>query len=306
MPSAGYELGRAIAGTLGALRQPQGGNSDAFLSQLQANYTTQQAMDKAANERAMRLARESITADLARRAAAGDLDAQAELGAATLRTARTPSYRDFAGGTEGMFKLGQRRLAAEAVERGELGAANAALIPIANAPVTMNQVQGGYQVNRIDPDAAPVPLGTAQAQIAQRNASAASSYARAERTRAMPLGSPRGADLVAERAAQVEAIEADLGHPLTEDQRTQFFANGRLTAPRETQRRAPQSAAPKPQTQQARQRAGLNALNEDNREAFAAALTAYKSGKMSKQQAISRLRAGGATAAADLLERWEN
>ena len=319
MPN-GYELGRAIAGTLGALRQPSGGNYAAFVDQLKRNYDAKYSMERAAGLRAENLARDQQTAELWARVQEGDPQAIAEVVASRVRMGGTAN--DAMNALGGAFTLGQRRASAAAVERGDLGAANNALIPIASGPQRMNVIQGGYQINPYEVGGEAELLGTGQARIARDNAAATASYARAAASGRSNRGGgrPRGADLTAERQAQLEAIEQDLGAPLSADQRSEYLLNGRVSV-RSGQQRNPQrgEGLPAPRAA-ARSSGGLNfidpsnpssmtaapsnrGLDQEQRDALDVATQSVRSGKMTRAQAAAKLRQLGYNAAAAQLEQ---
>lgn len=79
-----------------------------------------------------------------------------------------------------------RRRAAEAAAAGDFTGANAPLFGVANAPVAVNQIQSGYQLNPFQAGGAAAPTGktlaeivTQEASARQHDASAASSNASA-------------------------------------------------------------------------------------------------------------------------------
>lgn len=315
MPN-GYELGRAIAGTFGALRQPSGGNSAAFVDQLKRNYDAKYSMERAAGLRAENLARDQQTAELWARVQEGDPEAIATVVSARMRMGGT--LNDAMNGLGGAFTLGQRRASAAAVERGDLGAANNALIPIASGPQRMNVIQGGYQINPYEVGGEAELLGTGQARIARDNAAAAASYARAAAS-GRSNRPVRGADLTAERQAQLEAIEQDLGAPLPADQRSEYLLNGRVSVRSRAQRPARGEGLPPPRAA-ARSSGGLNfidpsnpssmtaapsnrGLDQEQRDALDVATQSVRTGRMTSAQAAAKLRELGYNAAAAQLEQ---
>ena len=276
MPS-GYELGRAIAGTLGALRQPSGGNSAAFVDQLKRNYDAKYSMERAAGLRAENLARDQQTAELWARVQEGDPEAIATVVSARMRMGGT--LNDAMNGLGGAFTLGQRRASAEAVERGDLGAANNALIPIASGPQRMNVIQGGYQLNPYEVGGEAKLLGTGQARIARDNAAAAASYARA-------------------------AASGRSNRPVRGGQQRNPQRGEGLPAPRAAARSSGGLNFIDPSNPASMTAAPSNrGLDQEQRDALDVATQSVRTGRMTRAQAAAKLRQLGYNAAAAQLEQ---
>lgn len=215
--TAAYNAGQNIGAVLGDLltgknREP----GKAYYDALGQGYEIQgkksrseEAFEKASIARSMNLARDGINADVLARARAGDKQAEAELGAAILRSAQTPNLRNYTGGALDLQELGMRQAAAEA-GIGELGAMNGNLAAIRGTPVERTKISGGvaYDSYAAGGNVRLTPLGEADI----RDKAAGGGFA--------PRGSgrsSRGSDKrsAAEAKAIIKALEKQMNRTLT-------------------------------------------------------------------------------------------
>ena len=235
--TAAYDAGRNIGAVLGDLltgknREP----SKAYYDQLGTNYEIQgkksrseEAFEKASIARSMNLARQVITPELLERRRAGDLRAEAELGAALLRSAQTPNLSNYTRGALDLQEIGFRDAAVEAGIP-ELGAMNGHLAGVASGPIKTNVIDSGYQLNPYKPGAA-VPTAGENAKIAELGAREHLSDVKAAGGGFAPRGSgrsSRGSDKrsAAESKAIIKALEKQMNRPLTADEVSTVYAGG--------------------------------------------------------------------------------
>lgn len=121
---------------------------------------------------------------------------------ARLRLARGSNAAQLASAIGAFQEQGFRQGAADAALSGNLADANANLFGVARGPVTVNAVQGGYQLNPVAPGGAISATGETMADIALKNARAEQAgastaliedrRANPERYRAPPRGGTAG------------------------------------------------------------------------------------------------------------------
>lgn len=177
------------------------GKSDgsAYQDQLGKNYETQglmhkrdKLMEEAGIARAMNLSRGVVNADLVRRVMSGDLDAQAEMGAATWQAGRTPNMSNFTRGLGDLQEQDFLRKASVAAGLGDMQGTQAMMAGAGDLQ-KMNDIKGGYQFNPLEVGGDAVALEGELAKIGKTNADAA--LVDAKRTnpalyRAPPKGAP--------------------------------------------------------------------------------------------------------------------
>lgn len=222
----------------------QRGNSDVFLQRLRENYNTQRAMDEAANSQIQRIARESIKSSDIAAARAGDLEAQARLGEAALRTADTPNLRNITGGFSDFDEAGYRRGAVEKARLGDMAGAQAELIGLADGPLKVNAIDAGYQLNPYEVGGKATPtqgklgeIALSGAKVATEGARQDELGARADVSRAKakaggfaPSRSGGGGGGKGRSASEAKAIvsklETEMGRPLTSAEVAQVYSGG--------------------------------------------------------------------------------
>ncbi|PZT01187.1 hypothetical protein A7X89_02385 [Stenotrophomonas maltophilia] len=186
---AGAALGDALFGNGRA----------AYNDQLGTEYKLAYALEQARQARNARVlgdqnvaSRQGLTADLIGRARAGDVDALNQLTAYGL-TSNDKVDLGMLGQTQ---EFAMRQAARDKAVLGDPLNPNSELFGIANGPVETTKISDGVAYSPLGSSSQTVnvtPLG--QAAIGQRNASAASSYATAARTRqAMGLDAAKYAD----------------------------------------------------------------------------------------------------------------
>ncbi len=186
---AGAALGDALFGNGRA----------AYNDQLGTEYKLAYALEQARQARNARVlgdqnvaSRQGLTADLIGRARAGDVDALNQLTAYGLTANEKVDL-----GTLGQSQdFAMRQAVYDRATLGDLAGAGAASLGLTTKPLEMTKIAGDVAYNpyaQPDQSVNVTPLG--EAAIGQRNASAASSYATAARTRqAMGLDAAKYAD----------------------------------------------------------------------------------------------------------------
>lgn len=186
---AGAALGEAIAGN----------GRSAYNDQLGTEYKLAYALEQARQARNARVlgdqnvaSRQGLTADLVGRARSGDVGALNELTALGLTSNEKVDL-----GTLGQSQdFAMRQAVYDRATLGDLAGAGAASLGLTTKPLEMTKIAGDVAFNpyaQPDQNLNVTPLG--EASIGQRNASAASSYATAARTRqAMGLDAAKYAD----------------------------------------------------------------------------------------------------------------
>lgn len=222
-----YNAGKNIGAVLGDLfmgknREP----GKAYYDQLATNYEIQgkksrseELFEKASIARAMNMARQGITPELLERRRAGDLRAEAELGAAVLRAAQTPNLSNYTRGALDLQEIGFRDAAVEAGIP-ELGAMNANLAGVANGPIKTNDIDSGYQINPYQAGGAAIPTQGELGKIAD-------GHTRANRQptpRSSGGGTPRRT--ASEASAIVKALEKEMGRTLTAEEVATVYSGG--------------------------------------------------------------------------------
>lgn len=229
--NAGKGLGEVLGGLLGN-KEP----GKAYYDQLGTSYEIQgkksrseEAFEEAARARSMNIARDGITADVIARARAGDRQAEAELGAAVLRSAQTPNLTNYTGGAKDFQELGFRDAAVDA-GIDELGAMNGNLAGVANGPIKTNVIDSGYQINPYQPTSA-IPTATENAKIEELGARADVSRAKAAAGGFAPKSPSGGGGGGAKRTASaskaiVSTLEKEMGRKLTAAEVDTIYAGG--------------------------------------------------------------------------------
>lgn len=208
------------------------GNSDAYLSRLRDNATTAKAMDQAAEAQIQRIAREAITATDIAAARNGDLEAQARLGEAALRTADTPNLRNITGGFGDFDEMGYRRGAVEKARLGDYAGANAELVGLSSGPLKVNAIDAGYQLNPYEVGGAATPTATENAKIGELGARADVSRAKAKAGGFAPSRGGSGGGSAGSKRSPSEAkaiatkLESEMGRPLTAEEVAQVYSGG--------------------------------------------------------------------------------
>lgn len=274
-----YNAGQNIGAVLGDLltgknREP----GKAYYDALGQGYEIQgkksrseEAFEKASIARSMNLARDGINADVLARARAGDKAAEAELGAAILRSAQTPNLRNYTGGALDLQELGNRDAAVEA-GIGELGAMNGHLAGVARGPIKTNAIDSGYQLNPYKPGAA-VPTAGENAKIEELGAREHLSDVKAAGGGFAPKA-PKGSKIQERKGTledDVAAIEDELGRPLSKVERTEYLTTGKVKIKPEAPAAAASSAGKAP--------AGVDA-------------TAYAKATQKKADALAAIKRG--------------
>ncbi|WP_125359713.1 hypothetical protein [Stenotrophomonas sp. 278] len=164
-----------------------GNGREAYNDQLSQEYKIAYALEQARKARSDRMigdqnvaSRQGLTPELVGRARAGDVDALNELTALGL-TSNANVDMGVLGDTQ---SFAFRQAARERAVLGDQVGANAELFGLANGPVDTTKISDGVAYNPLgasSQDLNVTPLG--EATIRQRDASAASSYATAARTR---------------------------------------------------------------------------------------------------------------------------
>lgn len=230
--NAGKGLGEVLGGLFGN-KEP----GKAYYDQLGTSYEIQgkksrseEAFEEAARARSMNIARDGITADVIARARAGDRQAEAELGAAVLRSAQTPNLTNYTGGAKDFQELGFRDAAVDA-GIDELGAMNGNLAGVANGPIKTNTVDSGYIGNAYKEGAPMVATATENAKIEELGARADVSRAKAAAGGFAPKSPSGGGGGGAKRTAPaskaiVSTLEKEMGRKLTAAEVDTIYAGG--------------------------------------------------------------------------------
>ncbi|MGO4718030.1 hypothetical protein AB4071_02735 [Stenotrophomonas sp. 2MCAF14_2] len=189
-----YQAGQALGSAL------FGSTQDTYTNQLGRQYQVEQALQEARQARSKAVLGEQNVAkrqviddpDLLGRVLGGDLGARNEFLTAALLSNPEVSLKTLGDGQDAIM----RQAVYDRATSGDLGGAGAASLGLTTKPLEMTKISGDVAFN---PYAQPnqnlnvTPLG--EASIGQRNASAASSYATAARTRqAMGLDAAKYAD----------------------------------------------------------------------------------------------------------------
>ena len=171
-----YNAGQSIGSVLGDLalgdrRAPGKAYYDALGEGYEIQGKKSRAelnFEDAARSRSRNIARDAITADLIAAARSGDKRQEAELARAMMLANETLSLGDYARGALGMRELGVRDRVQAAAEK-ELGVMNGGLASLANAPIEVNTIDDGYQVNKYLPGGAAIPTAGKVADINKTN-----------------------------------------------------------------------------------------------------------------------------------------
>lgn len=164
--AGGAALGDMLAG--GPAQRAQKGYFDEFKKSADAAGSMWTASDK----RSRAIARDAMTGDLLARARAGDKQAQADLGAAVLRTADSPNFDNI---TKGFGNLATQQIDVErraALDSGDVRTYNRLTDLNADREFQPTRVVGGVMMeNGADLGSTVIPLPQTQATIDQREAS---------------------------------------------------------------------------------------------------------------------------------------
>lgn len=191
-----------------------------YLAEAAGGY---KALDQAAEERAKRLARDAVGARYRAWAAAQGLSPEAaDLGAA-YATGGDMNFNTQMGGSGKLADMEIDRQITQALASGDTKKAQQLSAVKTDKVLPTVEAAGKVVFTPVTGEATMTSLG--DAAIGAEQALEAARHASAARSGRVPAAKPARSD---QRRQELADIEADLGHPLTEQERTEYLLNGRV------------------------------------------------------------------------------